>query len=66
MAGIPAGRLGGALNATGSMASGRSNALKEDRSFQMQAFECMCPGFLNPGIFFPGEENKCWAVNPQC
>lgn len=35
MAGFPADRLGGALNATGSMVSGRSHALKEDRSFQM-------------------------------
>ena len=62
MAGLPAGRLRGGPNAAGSVVRGRSNALKEDRSFWMKAFQPVCPGSLNPGVFFVVEVNAVLRI----
>lgn len=62
MAGLPAGRLRGGPDAAGPVVRGRSNALKEGRSFWMKAFQPTRPGALNPGVFFAEEVNAVLRV----
>ena len=63
MAGLPAGRLRGGPDAACLVVRGRSNALKEDRSFWMKAFQPVCPGSLNPGVFCAvGEVNAVLRI----
>ena len=52
MAGLPAGRLPGVLQAKSLVVPGRSKAFKERRFCQVKAFQRMCPGFFLLLLFF--------------